>query len=90
MECEASSPLARIDAIREILTKDGSVDADKEARRKAAYLARKLMIGLEEPGDLIDRIIFQVYTAALVEYPRSSTNAMLSSQFGTDTGECNP
>ena len=78
MEFKASSPLAQIDAISEILRKDGLVDKDKEARRKATLLARKLMIELEKPGDLIDRIIFQVYKNALVEYSRSSTDAMLS------------
>ena len=59
MSSMTASALERLDSLREALTKD-HIDTDPVAKQKACLQARRLWLELEEPGDLIDRIIYQV------------------------------
>lgn len=59
MSPTSASALAQLDSLRDTLTKD-QIDSDPVTRQKACLQARKLWLELEEPGDLIDRIIYQV------------------------------
>lgn len=62
MESSTGSVFEQLDSLRETLTKDYQPNNDPVARHKACLQARKLWLELEEPGNLIDRIIYQVST----------------------------
>lgn len=59
MSSTTASAIEQLDALRDSLTKN-PIDNDPVAKQNACLQARKIWLELEEPGDLIDRIIFQV------------------------------
>ena len=60
MTTESSSLFDELDSICQRIAKIQWRDQDVALKRKASNNLRKLSVDLEEPGDLIDRIIYQV------------------------------
>lgn len=55
-----SDLLTQLRSIKDQLARDGVVKLDPESRREAAELAHKIGLDIENPGKLIDRILYQV------------------------------
>ena len=66
MTTESSSLFDELDSICQRIAKIEWRDQDVARKRKASNNLRKLSVDLEEPGDLIDRIIYQVGPHPLV------------------------
>ncbi|KAL8988647.1 MAG: hypothetical protein Q9177_002309 [Variospora cf. flavescens] len=54
-----SDLIAQLQSISTQVAQDGAVELDSATRKEGAALARSIMVDLEHPGDLIDRIIHQ-------------------------------
>ena len=63
MAMEAPSVLAELEVVCQRLSKVNWQDKDVAQRRKACSMLRNLSIELEESGDLVDRVIYQVNTS---------------------------
>ncbi|KAL8973911.1 MAG: hypothetical protein Q9197_001845 [Variospora fuerteventurae] len=61
-----SDLIAQLQSISTRVAQDGAVELDSATHKEAAALARKIMVDLEDPGDLIDRIIYQPAENALI------------------------
>ena len=57
--------LAELEAVCQRLSKVKWQDKDVALRRKACSMLRNLSIELEESGDLVDRVIYQVNTSRI-------------------------
>lgn len=53
--------LAQLQSIKAHLAGSDVVELDTVSRLEAVKIARSISIDLEDPGDLIDRIIYQVH-----------------------------
>lgn len=60
MRVENSSLFSELDSICQRIALIEWKDQDVALKRKAANSLRKLSVDLGEPGDLIDRVIYQV------------------------------
>ncbi|KAL9010768.1 MAG: hypothetical protein Q9173_004327 [Seirophora scorigena] len=67
--------LSQLQSIRTQLAHDGADKLDPARRREAAALAQMIMVDIEDPGNLIDRIIYQ---------RKPAENALIS--IAVDTG----
>ena len=63
--------LARLKELESLIQSNSGAE-DKPVRQQASALARKLWLELEEPGDLIDRIVYQVRPVHLYHNPKST------------------
>ncbi|KAI4167474.1 MAG: hypothetical protein LQ343_007187 [Gyalolechia ehrenbergii] len=61
-----SDLLTQLRSIKDQLARDGVVKLDPESRREAAELAHKIGLDIENPGKLIDRILYQPAENALI------------------------
>lgn len=57
---QSQSLLETVEKLQTLLASAEGTSPNKEVRRQACNLARKVWIELEEPGDLVDRLIYQV------------------------------
>lgn len=57
---DVTSPKALVGQIQALIGSHSDEDLPKDKRLQACQLARKLWLELEEPGDSVDRLIFQV------------------------------
>lgn len=48
--------------LQQLLSSNSTDDLHRDVKRQACDLAHKIWLELEEPGDLIDRLVFQVYS----------------------------
>lgn len=69
MRIERSSLFRELDSICQRIAKIEWKDQDVALKRKASDSLRNLSVDLEEPGDLIDRVIYQVGPHLLVNHP---------------------
>ncbi|KAL8931637.1 MAG: hypothetical protein Q9216_007133 [Gyalolechia sp. 2 TL-2023] len=58
--------LTQLRSIKDQLVRDGTAELDPQSRREAAALAHTIRLEVEDPGDLIDRIIYQPAENALI------------------------
>lgn len=69
MRIERSLLFHELDSICQRIAKIEWKDQDVALKRKASGSLRNLSVDLEEPGDLIDRVIYQVRSHLLVNHP---------------------
>ncbi|KAL8992755.1 MAG: hypothetical protein Q9169_006862 [Polycauliona sp. 2 TL-2023] len=61
-----SDLLEQLRSIKTQVTHDGAANLDLSVRKEAAALAQSIMLDIEDPGNLIDRIILQPVENALI------------------------
>lgn len=60
---QSNSPKALVEQLQVLLSSSDSANIPKDTKLQACQLARKLWLELEEPGDLIDRMVYRVCMA---------------------------